>query len=460
MRWLLQQLGWLVAVIALGLRSGAAEVQDHPSHQVARISPEEARTAAEVSIAINPTNVDNLVAAAIMRGYEPHPKKPNYAFASWDAGQSWTTIPTANPDDRTQGDDVVVFSSEGRVVHGYICFVGAWGKATRSANGIFTTFSDDGGQTWGDPVTVVDHLNTGSPMEDKPWFVFDRSSESEHRGNLYASWTRFDKYGSRDPQDTSQIMFARSTDGGSSFTPAIRISDAGGDCVDDDNTVEGATPCVGPDGTIYVIWAGPRGMEFDKSSDGGVTFGSDRVISDLPGGWASDVEGINRHNGMPVTGVDLSNGPKRGALYVNWIDERNGDKDVFLMRSDDGGEHWGEPVRVNDDDSARDQFFTWMAVDPVDGSVNVAFYDRRATEGTSTRLTLARSVDGGQTFRNLDVDGMAEFECQKKVFFGDYIGIDAYGGRVAIAFMHFTGPGRLAISSAVYDFVPGTLEVR
>ncbi|MEM8680790.1 MAG: sialidase family protein, partial [Planctomycetota bacterium] len=153
----------------LSLALGPVWGQDH---HVGRVSPPEARTAAEVSIAINPTNPDNLVAAAIMRGYQTHPRKPNYTFHSFDAGRSWKTVPTENPDNRTQGDDVVVFSREGSVVHGYICFIGTWGNGSRAANGIYTTVSDDGGITWAAPVPVVDHLNTGTPMEDKPWFVF------------------------------------------------------------------------------------------------------------------------------------------------------------------------------------------------------------------------------------------------------------------------------------------------
>ena len=61
---------------------------------------------------------------------------------------------------------------------------------------------------------------------------------------------------------------------------------------------------------------------------------------------------------------------------------------------------------MNDDPvgNGAAQFFTWMAVDPVDGSVNVVFYDRRDLAGTLTGLTLARSTDGGQTFVNHQID--------------------------------------------------------
>lgn len=431
-------------------------------HRVIQISPPSASSAVEVSIAINPRDTNNIIAGAIMRGY-PASKEPNYTFQTSDGGTTWTTAPSLNPDHRTQGDDVVVFSQEGIGIHGYICFVGLWDKRPkRTSNGIFTSRTLDGGETWESPVPVIDHVNSKTPMEDKPWFVFDRVAESPYYDSLYCSWTRFDVYNSDDAQDTTQILFARSTDAGESFEPVIRISDNPGTCIDGDNAVEGATPCVGVDGTVYVVWAGPRGIEIDRSTDGGQTFGEDSVISDLPGGWDHEIEGIGRANGMPVTAVDHSHGANHGRIYVNWIDDRNGDKDVFLISSDDSGKTWSDRVRVNDDQigNGRDQFFTWMSVDPADGAVNIAFYDRRDTKGTNTELTMARSIDGGETFFNFAVTKLPEFECFRTSFFGDYLGIDAQQGRVAFSFMHFVEEKKIAISAAIFDFETGTMTVK
>jgi len=161
---------------------------------------------------------------------------------------------------------------------------------------------------------------------------------------------------------------------------------------------------------------------------------------------------------MPVTGVDLSNGPNKVTLYVNCIDARNGDPDVFVMSSRDG-ETWSTPVRVNDDPlkNGKVQFFTWMSVDPMDGSVNVVFYDRRDTQGALTKLTLARSTDGGRTFVNFKIN-QPPFTCDSKVFFGDYSGISAYNGRVVPIYMHFDEQKKLAVSVALFHFKPGTQE--
>ena len=123
--------------------------------------------------------------------------------------------------------------------------------------------------------------------------------------------------------------------------------------------------------------------------------------------------------------------PKSNRLYVTWTDYRNGDIDVFLATSSDRGKHWSEPIRVNNDPihNGAEQFFQWLALDPVDGSVNVVFYDRRGDpQGRKQIVVLARSTDAGRTFSNyawtdepFQVNG---------VFFGDYNGLAAYGGRV------------------------------
>jgi hypothetical protein len=89
--------------------------------------------------------------------------------------------------------------------------------------------------------------------------------------------------------------------------------------------------------------------------------------------------------------------------------------------------------------------------------VNVVFYDRRDTEGTRTGITLARSLAGGRAFVNYKTE-QEPFACNDKVFFGDYTGIAAYGGRVVPIYMHFLDNDKLAVSVALFRFKPGTQE--
>jgi hypothetical protein len=409
---------------------------------------------AEASVAINPANPENVVIVSLATGPAGGPRVTDFAYVSEDGGLSWATVAQPNPQGRTQGDDAVTFDTDGRAFHSYISFEGIRvARPEKAWNGIFVSRSDDGGRGWHEPVPVVDHINTVQPFEDKPWIASDNVSGSPYQGNVYVAWTRFDVYGSPDPNDSTQIFFSRSTDQGETFSVPIRISDSGGDAQDSDNTVEGAVPVVGLGGEVYVAWAGPRGIVFDRSLDGGWTFGEDRVIAGNPGGWDLPVPGLSRHNGMPVTGVDVSSGPYRGSLYVNWIDARNGDPDVFLLASRDGGGTWEEPVRVNDDPvgDGRPQLFTWMSVDPLDGSLNIVFLDRRYGDGDVQGVTVARSDDGGRSFRNIQID-QDPFACSESLFYGDYLAVAARGGRVVAVWPHCLEDGGLALSAALLRF--------
>lgn len=440
-------------VLVLHVSSAVAQRSDHP-HKVIRVTEEDAVNPNEVSIVINPINKNNIVASSMQyKRVNGRRLVTNFAYWSMDGGSTFNTVAHPNPDFRTQGDDGLTFDADGNVYHSFISFRGIrQQRPVNAVNGILVNKSVDGGKTWTSAIPAVDHINTAIPFEDKPWLVTDNTN-SPYRGSLYLSWTRFDVYGSSSPRDSTHIYFSYSRDGGETFAQPFRISDIGGDAVDDDNTVEGAVPTVGPDGEVYVAWSGPRGIELDVSMDGGLTFGIDRVVTEQPGGWDIDVPGIGRANGMPVTKFDYSETETRGNLYINWIDNRNGDLDVFLIRSEDGGNSWSEPIRVNNDPLSNDknQFFSWMAVDPVDGSINIAFYDRNGGNGSETSLTLARSTDGGRTFTNYFVN-QPFFQTKSSTFFGDYIGVDAFDGRVAIAYQHFVEDDKLAISAAIFDF--------
>lgn len=364
----------------------------------------------------------------------------NYYFST-DGGHTWSSgVLTSSLG--VWGDPVIVADTAGHFYFFHLS-VPTWNQWL---DRIVCQKSQDGGQTWSDGNWMG--LN-GSKDQDKEWAAVDPVSNTIH-----VCWTEFDKYGSAEPGDSTRILYSRSIDAGASWSEAVRINNRGGDCLDQDNTVEGAVPAVGPGGEVYVAWAGPDGLLFTKSADGGLTWPSaNKLIGAIPGGWDYGVPGINRANGLPVTCCDLGNGPFRGSIYVNWTDQRNGedDTDVWFTRSTDGGETWTSPLRVNDDPPGRHQFFSWMTVDPSDGTIYLVFYDRRNHTGNLTDVFMAVSHDGGSTFTNFRVSE-SPFDPDQAVFFGDYTHIAAQNGVVRPVWTRLEN-GQLSIVTALVDSI-------
>ncbi|KAA3620401.1 MAG: T9SS C-terminal target domain-containing protein [Calditrichaeota bacterium] len=372
-------------------------------HQNILIS--EANEPNEPAIIIDPNNTNRMVAATNLSNY----------YTSADGGLTWTEN-VATSTYGVWGDPVVSVDANGNFYYFHLSHHrgGNW------IDRIVCQKSTDGGLTWSDGTFTG--LN-GTKAQDKHWVAMDHKKNA-----MYLTWTQFDAYGSHAPEDSTIIRFSKSMDGGETWSDAIRISELAGNCVDDDSTVEGAVPCIGPNGEIYVSWAGPAGIVFDKSLDGGETWlKNDIPVDPMPGGWNYIIPGIQRSNGMPITTCDISGGKNHGTIYINWSDQRNGieDTDVWLKKSTDGGRSWSELIRVNDDPAGKQQFFTWMAIDQTSGALYFVFYDRRNYKDENTDVFMAVSYDGGETFINFKISESPFFPVDG-IFFGDYTNISVH----------------------------------
>lgn len=366
----------------------------------------------EPSIYINPTNPDNMVAGSVI----------DHVHTSFDGGLTWDTS-SLKSSLGIWGDPCITADNDGNFYYLHLSDPeGTNWRSSKILDRIVIQRSLDGGKTWNDGNGIG--LNPPK-QQDKEW-----AATHPKTGEIYVTWTEFDEYGSKDPKDKSRILFSKSPNKGASWSAPVAINEFDGNTLDDDLTVEGAVPAVANDGSIYVAWSFDHKIYFDKSTDGGTTWlNEDVIVSEQPGGWTQEIPGLGRTNGMPVTCVDNSKSNYKGAIYVNWTDQRNGSNntDVFVSRSTDNGKTWSEGVKVNDDTTKTHQFLTWMTVDATTGFIYVVYYDRSAYSDERTDVRVAFSSDGGKSFSSKLISDRP-FTPKRSVFFGDYNNIHAHKG--------------------------------
>jgi hypothetical protein len=368
----------------------------------------------EPTIFVNPTNTLNIVAGSII----------NFYHTSFDGGKTWTTN-SLKSEYGVWGDPCIVADAKGNFYYAHLSDPeGTNWRSNKVLDRMVVQKSTDGGKTWSSGAGVG--LNAPK-QQDKEWLTVN-----PYNNEIYISWTEFDKYGSKNPMDKSRILFSKSKDDGLTWRKPVVLSQFEGNALDDDLTTEGAVPSVGPNGEIYVAWSYDEKIYFDKSTDGGNTWlKKDIVATNQPSGWNFEVPGLNRTNGMPVTGVDISNSKYRGTIYINFADQRNGkdNTDVFIVKSVDDGNTWSQPIKVNQDTTKTHQFLTWMSVDAKTGYIYILFYDRHKYADTNTDVVLAVSTDGGNSFTNTTISEKP-FIARSNVFFGDYTNLSVYNGVV------------------------------
>lgn len=407
--------GLLAAIMALTSLIQSQTLPKAPAAEVFSLTPAPGYFT-EPGIAVDPNHSQQVVAVF---------QDNVHASFSRDDGHTWQAADdVAPPNYKVSGDVSTAYDNQG---HAFVCYMAFdklgtfnyWAHGA-SRSGLFVRRSLDGGKTWEkNHVAVIEHPSeAGIPFEDKPYIVSD-TTKSRYAGNLYVGWTRW-------TMTDSEIMLARSTDDGQTWSKPVEIDRHPGLPRDDNGAAEGFAGVVAPDGTLYAVWSQDNDIFLTSSRDGGKSFSRARaILHTAPIMFAIDT--LDRANGFPQISID----PRGKRLYLTWTDYRNGDLDVFCSSSTDGGKKWNPPVRVNNDSlrNGADQFFQWLAVDPTDGAVNLLFYDRREDPQNRKQIVvLARSTDEGNTFQNY-AWSTEPFEAGG-VFFGDYSGIAAYGGRV------------------------------
>jgi Neuraminidase (sialidase) len=367
----------------------------------------------EPSICINKTDTNNIIAGSIY----------DNVHISNDKGKTWQTQHLQSKFG-VFGDPCLVSDNFGNIYYLHLANPDNNRNSPEFLSSIVIQKSTDKGKTWTDGVAIGYNKTTD---QDKHWIGIQPET-----GELAVTWTEFDKYGSKNPKHHSRILFSKSTDFGKTWTNPIKINEFEGDCIDDDQTTEGAVPVFDREGNIYVTWSFDHKIYFDKSLDGGKTWlKQDIVVATQPEGWNYNIPGVYRANGFPILDIDISGGKYNGTLYVNWTDQRNGtdNTDVFISKSTDKGKTWSKPKKVNTDNTRTHQYLSWMKIDPATGFIYIVYYDRSAYKDTKTDVVLSVSKDGGETFTKYTVSEQP-FTPKPYVFMGDYNNIDAYNGIV------------------------------
>jgi hypothetical protein len=262
--------------------------------------------------------------------------------------------------------------------------------------GLYSHYSTDTGQTWSvqKPIST-DDLERAS-------ITSDVISTSSYYGRTYAAWVKFAL--------PYPLMFVYSDDGAQNWSTPQQINNPSQRSV-------GGDISMGPNGEVYVCWAGVTNVSpfkeilvgFASSTNGGMMWNVNENAFDVNGitGLLQNKDNI-RVNGLPSIAVDRTGGPRNGWIYIvtgqKDLSTAGSDPDIILNRSTDGGLTWSDGIRVNQDalNNGKIQFFPAIDVDKF-GAVNILFYDDRNTTSDSASVFLARSDDGGHSWNEFEI---------------------------------------------------------
>jgi hypothetical protein len=382
----------------------------------------------ETFIAINPAHQTSVIA-----GSNEIQRLPMRAMVSTDDGATFTGHDLPLPPPRTQAgfdfgsDPGVAFDSAGNAFYSYIIvFFSKGGSINGTEMAVSRASAADDYATW---TPTFFNLQTGNgQFNDKPMITVDTGSgRFHHPDRIYVAWDNATGSSSSE-KNGNNVLLSYSDDHGVTFSAPVSVS---GNFVGKTGGI-GADPYVAADGTLHVAWQDYAHSQISDvaSTDGGATFSAPHTITSV-GGFEFDPVAQGTRGAL-VYPACAGSPTSAATLYCSYMDDTSGGTKVFVAKSTDGGVTWPSKFQMP---AGGDQFNQWLAVDPSNGSVNVAYYDTQKKDAPATFFTLARSADGStpysaQTVATAPTDETGGVGVNLGNQYGDYEGIAAFGGVV------------------------------
>ena len=407
-------LGGLLVLSLLAI-PGTADAQDELDGvlqvtDAVRVTDDDAapaRTYTSPQVLIHPDDPMIAVASAVeMRSRICHLFRSNDGGRSWellDALPSPPEFPFCFHTSGTSTQSPIAWGSDGTL---YYAMAG-WGAQENvdvgSEHGglsgnlsVLLARSDDLGDTWETTVVRDTRSFRGEEIENNRPVQSVAVDTSGDEDTVYVGWRR-NLPAIDDAPSTAQV--AVSTDGGETFGEPLNPLESYFGDTSGEHGSGAPNLAVGDDGTLFALVSaddpsgeGPDSLVLARSTDLGQTFTS--TVASPPSAYYADEQ------------LAWSpEGGERGSVHIVYEDKIDpppgaGERDIYYRRSTDGGDTWGDAVKINDDDP--DMFYVQVtpnvSVAP-DGRVDVAWWDFRNDPGLFVNdAYYAFSEDNGESW--------------------------------------------------------------
>jgi hypothetical protein len=370
----------------------------------------------ETSIAVNPTDVNNMIGGAndyqlaINPGGHVSESVLSRAHVTFDGGRTWSMFPLySNSAYQGTGDPAVAFDATG---HAYYATLGFRfvGPANATNPDVLVANSGDKGRTWS-----VSRVAAGSGTETSVGDLLDKEYVAAWgRGNAIVTFGDF-RLGQKGSFISARIYASVTHDFGAHWSTPRVISGSL-----DEAFV--SVPTVAADGSIYVAFLNTTDLTTGRD-DYEVVKVSPATAAPLtaPVKVATVIDGatdypmaLGRQTYQDsifrtwAAGNITADPTSAGHLAVVWSDMRNSPRppaslnpyasitnsDVVVSQSFDGGAHWSAPAAVA---VPRDQFMPWGAFDSR-GTLHVGTFDRSTDPANHTYNYSLTTVSSAGTY--------------------------------------------------------------